>query len=446
MRSFTARAFTPFAMLSLCTIVSCRDTSGPQVTSVIVRAPVDSVVFGRTIQMVAIGLGDSATVAHPRFLWSSSDTTVAVADSLGLVLGTGTGTATITAELEGKRAQREVHVVLIDASAGRTYTTSSLGFAGLCAIDVTGAPMCMSGHPWDTLPAFAALPRSDGLVFTEFFGMQQAHCGLTNARQLYCWGLNSNGFFGNGPGVPFRSDTAPVLGMGGRRFLALSVSEASHLCGADQGDSIVYCVGHNDLNVLGRGPGNVQEGTVAPVAGSLRAKAVSTNWFATCAIDFGGSAWCWGSNTVAGADTGSTAPSPIRIGGNGVFASVSVGAWHACALDAAGRASCWGSNREGALGIGVVDSVAHRIPEAVTGGLTFSSIYALSGYTCGITTSADLYCWGQFVPRTVSTAASGGYRYSQPTQIARGIGFRSFTASNNYFACGVTTLGKLLCW
>ena len=34
------------------------------------------------------------------------------------------------------------------------------------------------------------------------------------------------------------------------------------------------------------------------------------------------------------------------------------------------------------------------VPTPVSGGLTFASISAGASYTCGVTTSDELYCWG----------------------------------------------------
>jgi alpha-tubulin suppressor-like RCC1 family protein len=53
---------------------------------------------------------------------------------------------------------------------------------------------------------------------------------------------------------------------------------------------------------------------------------------------------------------------------------------------------CWGTGAFGALGDG--SFADHRTPNAVAGGLTFKTIAAGNGFTCGLTTASVAYCWG----------------------------------------------------
>lgn len=85
------------------------------------------------------------------------------------------------------------------------------------------------------------------------------------------------------------------------------------------------------------------------------------------------------------------------------FATVSVGseAGHSCALTTDGVAYCWGGlNSTGELGNGSVrvsggpltpDTTERR---RVTGDVRFRTISVGSGYTCGTTADAAVYCWG----------------------------------------------------
>ena len=81
------------------------------------------------------------------------------------------------------------------------------------------------------------------------------------------------------------------------------------------------------------------------------------------------------------------------------FASVSVGqdGGAACALSTGGAAYCWGgTNYSGNLGTGSLGplDVYHSSPVRVTGDLRFRSVSPGTGFTCGATTDAALYCWG----------------------------------------------------
>ncbi len=58
-----------------------------------------------------------------------------------------------------------------------------------------------------------------------------------------------------------------------------------------------------------------------------------------------------------------------------------------------GTAYCWGSNDGGELGIGRRDGNPHPTPQRVSGGLRFRTL-SLAEVSCGISTDAQLYCWG----------------------------------------------------
>jgi len=74
-------------------------------------------------------------------------------------------------------------------------------------------------------------------------------------------------------------------------------------------------------------------------------------------------------------------------------------------------------------------------PVAVVGGLTFSQIAAGGGYgfTCGLATSGQPYCWGQLTSTPYPTPVSGTPSFSK-------------IVAGGYHACGLTSGGQAYCW
>ena len=112
----------------------------------------------------------------------------------------------------------------------------------------------------------------------------------------------------------------------------------------------------------------------------------------------------WRLGIAPGAQTAGAAVlglEPLRLEASAVgftAARLSTGTGpHTCALDDGGSAFCWGSNRGGELGDGTTND--SEIPVPVAGDLTFSQIitgqgFQFAGFTCGLATSGEVYCWG----------------------------------------------------
>jgi alpha-tubulin suppressor-like RCC1 family protein len=79
------------------------------------------------------------------------------------------------------------------------------------------------------------------------------------------------------------------------------------------------------------------------------------------------------------------------------FSSIAAGKTHTCALASNGVAYCWGAGNVGQLGHG--QTANSTIPVAVSPpsgepALTFSSVSAGAGHTCGVASNGAAYCWG----------------------------------------------------
>ena len=427
------------------------DAAAPTVPTITLAmtAPSDSLFLGRSMRVGATVVNDSASNASARFIWTSSDTTTVVVDSLGTVLGVGTGTALVRAAFQGQSAQRAVRVVLHRADGGITFTEGSANDSRSCAIASAVVYCRAAPTAVDSTPLFVRMPGGAGISFTAVEGSLHAACALATDGRILCWGSNAHFIFARSGTVT--TDTGPVAVQTARRFSSFSHGGHAQTCALDRSDNGVYCWGHNDAYQLGRGYLRQEDTTIAPVGGALRASMVSTVGFSTCLIDLVGAAHCSGwlnvNRQALGIDeTNSPAEIPLPVVGGVVFRSIASADGGVCGLSTANDAFCWGVNTNGQLGIGTA-AAAPTGPQRVLGGLKFALVAPVfRESTCGITLDGDLYCWGQFRPLTISSRL--GERAYRPYQLVKGVKFKALTRSisSRVFLCGLTTDGRMYCW
>jgi hypothetical protein len=270
----------------------------------------------------------------------------------------------------------------------------------------------------------------------------------------------------NLPPVYFTARVAPP-------FAAKAIVAGQETTCAISLDSDVYCWGRNS-----QGQVNPRDGTVfftTPQRVPLPAKVVSIagGYSHTCAIsnETPPQAYCWGSDSngqLGGSVTSASEPFKVLVP-DGV-ASVTTGLGHSCGLTPAGVAYCWGQGTYGQLGNGVLSSctVTDRGvgtncpgPQPVSGNLRFVSLAAGVSHTCGLTTTAQMYCWGMNNAGQLG-APSGrpcvDYSYDYyyyytvdsiacapaPQQVAGTPTYTSVAAGSD--TCGLTPSGGVACY
>lgn len=300
-----------------------------------------------------------------------------------------------------------------------------------------------------------AVPVATGGVFASIAAGGSHTCALTPDGITHCWGLNNYGQ----AGIPdVQQVLAPRPVNTGLRFAALSVGW-EHTCGLGQ-DGTAYCWGRGGHGELGNGA--IVESVSSPIAvvTNLKFRLISAGGRHSCGIAVSGAAYCWGANELAQLGIGAESeprPVPVRVDASVGFVDISAGFNHTCAVDTGGTAYCWGENRYGEIGNGghyKPDLPAERRPTPIAAfGAIYVSVSAGRFYSCGRRDQDELMCWGRGANGQLGNRAMRDSDFPQlvhvePGQMftpGRGV-FATFDAGGSTHACGVTVGGSALCW
>ena len=391
-------------------------------------------------------------LAEPSFDWSSSDSSVATvvedpANSVGpgvrvgVVISVGPGKTTITAGANGVTANALVTVDVgefASVSAGDQYT---------CGATAGGVAYCWGANTYGQLGDGTTVSNrlvpakvSGGLSFASVSASFRHTCGVTSGGVAHCWGAGAWGKLGDGTRCTWLS---PVEVYGGLNFTSVSAGTL-HTCGLTTG-GFAYCWGRGDYGQLGDGAG-MRSDTPVAVSGGLSFASVSAGGQHTCGVTIGGVAYCWGGNysgQLGEGFTGIRLFTPVEVSGGLSFASVSAGTGHTCGVTTGGVAYCWGSNGLGQLGDGSL-VIIRNIPVAVYGGLSFASVSTGKFHTCGVTSGGVAYCWGDNRNGELGDGTTVSNRVT-PVAVTGGLTFVSVSAGYRH-TCGVTTDWVAYCW
>jgi len=298
---------------------------------------------------------------------------------------------------------------------------------------------------------------------TRLLTAEQAACAIMSGT-TQCWGANTN-FFEFAASPAERPGSATPVPIAVPPLASLASGVGTHLCGITD-DGIGVCWGRGGFGQLGGGT----EGDAGNVATFVNTpehwRHLDVGRLTTCGVTTEGTGYCWGYNQrgEVGDDAvalGTRVVQPHEIMGGHRWKTVVAGWLHACGITESNVTMCWGSNNSGQLGIGSLDTLAHRVPQAVLGGKVFVQLSAAARHTCGVTNTGEAYCWGlnnfgelgdgSALPRSTPSRVGGQRRYRM---IATASGFAggsdvlvpSAPQGSVGHTCALTDTGAAYCW
>jgi alpha-tubulin suppressor-like RCC1 family protein len=228
---------------------------------------------------------------------------------------------------------------------------------------------------------------------------------LRSNGTLWAWGDNSNGQLGDGSILP-HGLPAQVGSAGNWRALATGLSHVVAL----RSDGTLWSWGDNSSGQLGdnsttASPAPIQISVTTPHSASNDWAAVAAGDLHTLALKADGSLWSWGdnssgqlgdsTNTAQGKKPNQVVTTPGSHFDNN-WVAVAAGGAHSLALQADGSLWTWGENANGQLGhpIDLANGPAPNTPNQVGLLQSWSGIAAGASHTLARQSDGTLWAWG----------------------------------------------------
>jgi alpha-tubulin suppressor-like RCC1 family protein/uncharacterized protein YjdB len=502
-RPLLTRRHCRTALLLATALVAChKDATGPS-------APVATVAVTPTSTTLAVGstqpLGWTLTSATGTVLtgraitFTSSDTLKATVNASGVILAVAVGSATITVTSEGKTATVAVSVVPAIASVTVTPTSASVPVGTTVQLSATvkdglGNVLTKDTVTWITSSTSTASVSSTGLVtgrvvgsttITAIAGPQSSFAVITVTSAVVATGptltvVPSAATITVGTALQL-SVTAKDAAGNSIPINAVTWSSGSPNTAAVSSTGLVTGIAAGAATITAQAGGLTATTAITVTAGATASAPSLTILPGTAAIPIGGSVQLtvtdslgiaragtsvsWSSSNAAvatvsatGLVTGLTAGSTIIVAASGgksspaaitvnavspivAFSSVGAGDLFSCLVTASSALYCWGNNDAGQLGTGLASG--SLTPVAVPGSLVFAAVTTGYAHACATTSDGTAYCWGDNTTGELGNGTTT--RSTTPVAVAGGLHFVSLSAGFAH-TCGVTAAGVVYCW
>ena len=265
------------------------------------------------------------------------------------------------------------------------------------------------------------------------------NCAVLVDGTARCWGANAAGQLGDGT-MSTSTLRARVVALSSAREI---VGGALFTC-ARTSAGTVSCWGANDNGQLGDGTyvGRATPGVVREVGNSI---GVAAGLDHACSLGADHQIVCWGYNPSGGLGA-ATAPlrSPVPlavVNASAVFTQVTAGFYFTCALTSTGVVQCWGSNSNGQVGDGTM--IDRRAPTIVDGLPVATRVAAGAYHVCALLEGGRVACWGH---NEAGAIGDGTVVARTRPVLVTGIEDAVSVAAGDYHTCAIRRGGEVMCW
>ena len=332
----------------------------------------------------------------------------------------------------------------VTIASGTSITLTPNSFKHTCVLTMSGGVKCWGDNYYGQLGDGTTINK---LIPIDVAGLKSGvtaisvswghSCAITSEGGVKCWGSNGSGQLGDGTKTS-RLTPVDVVGLTSG-VTAISVGSA-HTCAITSVGS-VKCWGASVDRI------STNRLTPVDIAGlSSGVVKISSGSYFTCVLTDGGGVKCWGSNNYGQLGDGTTNYNynPVDVVGltSGVTA-ISAGPFYTCVLTNSGGVKCWGRNEYGQIGDGT--TVNKLIPIDVAGMTSGISVISTGWiHSCALTSEGGAKCWGQNFAGALGDGTTID-RHTPVDVIGLFSGVRAVSAGWVY-SCAIAYDWELKCW